>query len=93
MIKKKIIISLIFETVAIGCSHSPTVGVDDRLWHRITTDTVDWIAHILFGSDDNTKGKQQDDGDRVVQLEDIVVNLNAAGLEQRLQATEHVEHY
>lgn len=73
--------------------HLPAVGVDHRLGDGVTADTVDRVTDVLFGGDDDAEGKQNDDRDRVVKLEDIVVDLDAACLEQRLQATKNVEHY
>lgn len=71
----------------------PTVGVDDGLWNGIASQAINWIAHILFGGDDDAESEQEDDRDRVVELEDVVVYLDPAGLEQRLQTAKHVEHY
>lgn len=58
----------------------PAVGVDKRLWDCITANAVNWIADILLGGDDDAEGKQNDDRYGVVQLENGIVNLNAAGL-------------
>lgn len=63
----------------------PAVRVDHTLRHSadVADQAVDWIAGVLSRADHDAEDQQNDDGKRVVQTHDPVVDVHAFDLQQR----------
>ena len=54
--------------------------------------TVDGVAHVLSGSDEEREGEAGHDRDGVVQPEDAGVDLDMGELDQALEPPQQVQH-
>jgi len=69
----------------------PAVRVHDVERH-VVDDTVDGVADVLPGRDQQRERHQDDHGRLVVQSEYVVVDAHAVDLQQPLDGAENVEH-
>ena len=71
---------------------NPAVSVEHIFGNVLGVNTVDGVAHVLPGGDNEREGQQTHDGKGVVQPEDSAVNMHMADLDQVFEAAEHVYH-
>lgn len=70
----------------------PAVRVQYVLGQVFAVYTVDGVAHVLSGRDDQRERDQQDHREAVVQPEDGCVDVYVRNLDQAFQAPEYVQH-
>jgi len=72
---------------------NPAVSVEHIFGNVLGVNTVNGVAHVLPGGDDERKGQQAHHREGVMQPEDGAVNMHMADLDQVFEAAEYVYHF
>ena len=71
----------------------PAVCVEHILRDVLGVNTVDGVADILSGGDNQRESQQEADGHGVVQPKNGTVDCHLADFDEALEASEHVQHF
>jgi hypothetical protein len=71
---------------------NPTVSVEQIVRNVVSTNTIDRITKVLTSGHHQRESDQNQEGELVMQAEDMIVDRAALRLDERLQVAEQLIH-